>query len=249
MIPTTTNFAGFTFGLGDNQIGAEFMGHSKNDRTRFSAALLSSNDGNVNLPNGHGYDTFVTVSQAFEAGGLGLQRVGAFAYVGRAPTYTSSTAAGTAVADGLGQKSFYRVGFTGMWYVKKFDVTTQYLRGLDNAFLGTSTPSYSPLPAGAHSPTWNAGLVEPHYNVNPQLILVGRYELIRMARQALDSNPANLGDIDAGTVGLRYYPFISSRAGFAFHSEYSVVRQRGVSPILNRDLTSNSAFFGLDFIF
>jgi hypothetical protein len=239
----------FTFGLGDNQFGAELSGHSKNDRTRFTVSMLSSNDGNVNLPNGHGYDTFVTLSQAFEAGGLGVQRVGAFAYVGRAPTYTSSTAGGSAVADGLGQKSFYRVGLNGLWYIKNFDVMTQYLRGLDNAFLGTGTASFNPLPAGAHSPTWNAGLVEPHYNVNPQLILIGRYELIRMARQALDTDPSNFGDIDAGTVGFRYYPFISSRAGFAFHNEFSVVRQRGVSPILGRDLTSSSLFFGLDFIF
>ena len=91
--------------------------------------------------------------------------------------------------------------------------------------------------------------IRDSYNLNPQFILVGRYELIRMSRQALDTNPGNLGDIDAGTVGFRYYPFISSRAGFAFHNEYSVVRQRGVSPLLGRDLTSNSVFFGLDFIF
>lgn len=153
------------------------------------------------------------------------------------------------MADGLGQKSFYRAGFNGLWYFKKFDFMTQFLHGFDNAFLGTGTPSYSSLPLEAHSPSWNAGLIEPHYTVNPQLILIGRYELIRMSRQALDSNPGNLGNIDAGTVGFRYYPFISSRAGFALHTEYSMVRQRGVSPILGRDLTSNSVFFGVDFIF
>jgi hypothetical protein len=245
--PVGENTNLFAFGLGDNQLGAELSGHSKNDHTRFSAALLSSNDGNVSLSNGRGYDTFLTFSQAFEAGSLGLQRVGAFAYIGRAPTF--DTAGGATVANGLGQKSFYRVGFNGLWYIKKFDVMTQYLHGLDNAFLGTATPSYNPLPAGAHSPTWDAGLIEPHYNVNPQFILIGRYELIRMSRQALDTNPGNLGDIDAGTVGFRYYPFISSRAGFAFHNEYSVLRQRGVSPLLGRDLTSNSVFLGLDFIF
>ena len=243
--PVGEDTAMFTFGLGDNQFGAELSGHSKNDYTRFSAALLSSNDGTENLPNGHGYDTFVTLSQAFEAGSLGLQRVGAFAYVGRAPTYTVGGELGT---DGLGQKSFYRAGFNGLWYIKKFDVMTQYLHGLDNALLGTATPSYNPLPAGAHSPTWNAGLIEPHYNLNPQFILIGRYELIRMSRQALDTNAGNLGDIDAGTVGFRYYPFISSRAGFAFHNEFSVVRQRGVSTS-GRDLTSSSVFLGLDFIF
>src|SRR5580658_6931647 len=40
----------FTFGIGDNQDGLEVMGHSANDRTRYSASILSSNDGNPNLP-------------------------------------------------------------------------------------------------------------------------------------------------------------------------------------------------------
>src|SRR6202043_2221669 len=37
--------------IGDNQLGVEWLGHSANDRSRVSAALLSSNDGNVNLTN------------------------------------------------------------------------------------------------------------------------------------------------------------------------------------------------------
>src|SRR5947207_5771405 len=32
------------FGLGDNQLGAELSGHSANDRTRYSVAMLGSND-------------------------------------------------------------------------------------------------------------------------------------------------------------------------------------------------------------
>ena len=238
--------APFTFGLGDNQLGAELSGHSKNDYTRYSVALLTSNDGNVSLPNGHGYDTYLTFSQAFEAGSLGLQRVGAFAYIGRAPTYL---AGGSLGVDGFGQKSFYRAGFYGLWYIKKLDFMTMYTHASDNAFLGTGTASFNPLPTGAHSPIWNGGMIETHYTVNPQFILINRYELIRMSRQALDTNPGNLGDIDAFTVGYRYYPFISSRAGFAFHNEYSVVRQRGVSPLLGKDLTSSSLFLGFDFIF
>ena len=38
--------------MGDNQLGVEVMGHSYNDRTRYSAALLSTNDGQVGLPYG-----------------------------------------------------------------------------------------------------------------------------------------------------------------------------------------------------
>ena len=237
------------FGLGDNQLGAELSGHSKNDYNRYSIALLSSNDGNVGLPNGHGYDTYMTVSTAFDAGSLGLQRVGAFAYIGRAPTYVSQTAGGTATADGLGQKSFYRAGVYGLFYVKKLDFMTMYTHAGDSAFLGTGTPAFADLPAGARGPIWNGGMIETHYTLNPQFILINRYELIRMSRQALATNPGNLGDIDSLTFGYRYYPFISSRAGFAFHNEYAIVRQRGVAPISLTDVTSSSVFIGFDFIF
>ncbi len=237
------------FGLGDNQLGAELSGHSKNDYTRYSISLLSSNDGNVGLPNGHGYDTYMTVSTAFDAGSLGLQRVGAFAYIGRAPTYVSTTAGGTAIADGLGQKSFYRAGLYGLFYIKKLDFMTMYTHAGDSAFLGTGTPAFADLPAGARGPIWNGGMIETHYTLNPQFILINRYELIRMSRQALATNPGNLGDIDSLTFGYRYYPFISSRAGFAFHNEYAIVRQRGVAPISLTDVTSSSVFIGFDFIF
>src|SRR6202040_2470451 len=112
--PVTENGL-YTFGIGDNQLGAEVSGHSRNDYTRYSVALLSSNDGNVGTPNGHGYDTFLTFSQAFQAGSLGLQRVGAFAYIGRAPTYFATQDAGATQIDGLGQKSFYRAGLIGLF--------------------------------------------------------------------------------------------------------------------------------------
>src|SRR5450759_2193345 len=44
----------YGFGIGDNQVGLEYMGHSKDDRTRVSASLLSSQDGQLGLPNGRG---------------------------------------------------------------------------------------------------------------------------------------------------------------------------------------------------
>src|ERR1700689_1587120 len=51
--------------MGDNQLGVEVMGHSYNDRTRYSAALLSSVDGTPGLPYGsNAYSGFFTASQA-----------------------------------------------------------------------------------------------------------------------------------------------------------------------------------------
>jgi hypothetical protein len=253
----------YAFSIGDNQLGVEWLGTSKNDRTRVSAALLSGTDGNPDFQNGIGgaasrkYDAFFAASQAFEVGSLGLQRVGGFAYLGHASTYPQYSSGGTPIdGTGTGNQAFYRAGFIGMWYVKKYDLTTMYFYGHDSVYLGTNTlPNLGSagLPGGAHAPTWNGALFESHYNVNPQLILINRYELIRMSQQALSSNPGNTGNTDALTFGYRYYPFISSRAGFAFHNEYSIVWQRNiqVSPTtgLPIGLTSSSLLVGFDFAF
>jgi hypothetical protein len=250
---------GYTFGIGDNQVGVEWMGHSKDDRTRVSASLLNSNDGNPSFSSnngmsnsltGRGYDGYFAASQAFEVGSLGLQRVGGFAYLGQAPTFPQYTQNGTSI-DGtaIGNKSFYRLGLIGQWYLRKFDVTTIYFHGWDSAFLGSNTPANQPLPTGAQSPTWNGGLFETHYVPNPQLVLINRYEIIRMSRQVFASNPANFGDEDVLTFGYRYYPFISSRAGFAFHNEYAIEWQRGAAPVTGTNLATSSLLVGFDFAF
>jgi hypothetical protein len=143
-----------------------------------------------------------------------------------------------------------------------------YFHGSDSAFLGTNTPANSPLPTGAQAPTWNGGLFETHYTLNPQFILINRYELIRMSRQAAPIIPGSVGvttdpvtfsvtgvpssdfgNLDGLTFGYRYYPFISSRAGFAFHNEFSILRLRKISPVNGTDATSSSALVGFDFAF
>lgn len=250
----------YTFGIGDNQLGVEWLGHSKDDRWRASAALLSDNDGQVNLPTNRGYGGFFTGSYAFQLGGLGLQRIGGFAYAGEAPTYFQYTLNGVGIpGTGIGNKALERYGVLGMWYIKNFDITTIYFRGHDSAWLGTDTPATpgALLPEGAHAPTWNGGLFESHYLFNPQIILINRYELVRMSQQAFGGaatpaytpNPGNLGNADVLTFGVRYYPFISSRAGFAYHGEYSIIWQKGASPVTFTNQTTSSLLFGFDFDF
>jgi hypothetical protein len=260
----------YTFGIGDNQLGLEWMGHSADDRTRVSAALLSASDGTVGLPTSRGYGAFFAASRAFEIGSLGLQRVGGFAFLGQEPTYyeynlttttttpigvdgvTGAPVYGTSTTPyagtGIGNKLIQRYGLLGMWYIKKFDITTIYFHGRDNAYLGTNTPSYMPLPAGANAPSWNGALFESHYMFNPQIILINRFELDRMSQQAFASNPGNLGNANVLTFGARYYPFISSRAGFAYHAEYAIIWQKGASPTFT-PLATSSLLFGFDFDF
>ena len=44
--------SGSAFGLGDNQLGAEFMGHSSDSYTRYSVSLLESTDGEPGIQGG-----------------------------------------------------------------------------------------------------------------------------------------------------------------------------------------------------
>ena len=239
------------FGIGDNQLGAELMGHSQNSYTRYAFSVLSSTDGAPGLPTNRSYDLYGDFSQAFQVPHLGVQRVGAYGYYGHSPTYYLTSGGDPIPGTGLGNRSFSRAGAYGIWYAGKFDFSTVYMHGRDNVLLGTGTPANQSdtLPDGARDPIWNGGFIEVHYTYSPQLILVGRYETIRVSQQALPSVASTTGNTDAWVAGFRYYPIMSSRAGLAYHVEYANVRNSGLSPVTGRDVRSSSVMLGFDFAF
>jgi hypothetical protein len=61
-------------------------------------------------------------------------------------------------------------------------------------------------------------------------------------------NPSNLGNTDMYTFGVRWYPIMTSRAGFAWHNEYSWLRVQGVASN-GTAATSSSLMSGFDFDF
>lgn len=251
--------------MGDNQLGVEVMGHSYNDRTRYSAALLSSTDGNVGLPYGNAYTGFFAASQAFDVGKLGVDRIGAYAMIGEAPTYYLTSGGSPLSGTGIGNKSFHREGFVGQFYFgEHFDLQVVTQHGWDNAWFGQGygdpidvpgAPNNLPgstLPAGSQAPTWNGVLFEPHYVYSPQLIFLGRYETIRMSRQSTPGTASNLGNISTYTLGFRYNPFMTSRAGFAWHNEYNWLHQDGTGPLAGLSTTNvntSEVLTGFDFDF
>src|SRR2546425_1200563 len=105
---------GTNFGLGDNQIGVELMGHSPNSYTRYSVAALTSTDGEPGTGAGSSYDAAFTLSHALDAGSMGVERFGVYAYVGQRPTVFQTTDTGSVILPYTSmRKTFYRVGFTG----------------------------------------------------------------------------------------------------------------------------------------
>jgi len=236
--------------IGDNQLGIEWMGHSKNDRTRISASLVSSNDGTPGLPAGNSYSTFITASQAFNAGYAGgLDRFGAYYYGGSAPTYFLTSGGVPIPGAGRGNAGFHREGVFGLVYVKKLDFQLYYQHGWDSRYFATSTAGNAPLPPGARPAIWNGGFLETHYVFNPQLVAIQRSEFVRMSQQAIPGTPAHQSDLDVYTFGLRWYPIMLSRAGLALHGEYALEHNLGASPLTFTGVNSSSVFLGLDFDF
>jgi len=239
-----------SFGLGDAQLGAELSGHSSNSYTRYSIAVLNSGDGQVDAVS-NSYDIFANFTQGFEIPKLGLQRVGVYGYFGQRPTFSQTSNGVPIPGTGSGNRSFSRTGVYGLWYLGKFDFSTFYLHGADNVFLGNGVSADQPanLPPGAVGPTWNGGFVEAHYTYNPQLILLGKYETVQMSRQANPATRKDFGDVRVWTVGYRWYPFMGTRAGLAWHQEYSRARTIGTAPLTGRDDVTSSFVMGFDFDF
>jgi hypothetical protein len=259
------------------------------DRTRVSASLLSSSDGNVNLSTGaNSYSGFFTFDQGFDTGKLGTQRIGAYAFVGEAATYYPTNSSGGTGAvpipgSGIGNKGFSRVGFYGQFYLgPHFDLNVVTQHGEDNAWFGQgygnaiasdgnggatatcSSPANGPncplnntpgttLPAGSRSPIWNGYTFEARYVYSPQLIFKAVYEAERMQQQATPGTVSSLGNINNYSIGYRYNPFMTSRAGFAYFGEFNLFHQDGTGPVNAAGNTTNvntsELLFGLDFDF
>ena len=246
--PGDTNF--FT-GIGNLQLGVEVSGHSENDYTRYSVAVVNNSNGAAHLPAGQTYNVYANLNHGFELPGLGLQKVGVYGFFGESPTYFQTSNGQPIPGTGTGNRSFYRAGAYGQWYLGKFDFLTFYMHGYDNVFLGNSVAANQPdkLPPGAVGPSWNGGFVEAHYTYNPRLIAIGKYELVRMSRQANPGIPANTGNLDTWTIGYRWYPIMNPRAGLAWTQEYSRILNAGAPTVSGKDDISNSYLMGFDFDF
>jgi len=242
-----------SFGLGDNQLGVEIMGHSPDDYTRYSVSILTSSDGSVNLPTNKSYDTFITGSRGFNVGTIGAQRFGAFTYIGQAPTryLTQTPPAGVPTVipgSGYGNKSFTRTGAYALLSYHALDLVPMYTHATESAFVALGIPSNESLPGGVHSPAWNGRMLELDYTPTLQFVAILRYEDIRNTAQTFTASARNYGDLDTETVGGRFYPFTSSRDGLALCAEYSKAHSIGVSSIQGNQ-TTRSVLMGVDFAF
>jgi hypothetical protein len=249
-----------TFGIGDNQLGLELSGHSINSYTRYSVGVFSATDGEVGLAQGKGFDGAVALSQAFEAGGLGLERIGVFGYSGNRPTMFETLDGEPVPGSGTANKTFYRAGVVGDFFLGNLELLPLWMHASDDVVLATGGVSGVPLPAGARNPTWNTALLEGHYYVGHQFALLGRYETTRMSKQVTPDLASDFGNTNATALGFRWYPIMLARDGLAVHGEYSWSNTIGTAPLSELGsgappldpgtrVRSSSIFLALDFAF
>jgi len=211
-----------TFGFGDNQIGAEFSGHSFNGYTRYSVSLLATDDGDPTIPTGKSMDAMATLSQAWPIGnGLGPARLGVFGYLGHRPTAFETIGGIPIAGTGSANKSFLRLGATAQIWLGNLELIPLVSHAQDDAALGP----------GPDKPTWNNALLEAHYVATPRLMVQGRYELTRMSKQGDPAISKTFGNADALALGFRAYPFMFSRDGMAIHGEFAMTQTTGMAPL------------------
>jgi hypothetical protein len=74
-----------------------------------------------------------------------------------------------------------------------------------------------------------------------------------MQQQATPGTLSSLGNINNYSIGYRYNPFMTSRAGFAYFGEFNLFHQTGTGPVNAAGNTTNvntsELMFGMDFDF
>jgi hypothetical protein len=70
-----------------------------------------------------------------------------------------------------------------------------------------------------------------------------------MSQQSTPGTRSDLGNITTYTVGYRYNPFMTSRAGFAWHNEFNLFHQNGTAPLSGTNINTSEVLAGFDFDF
>ena len=75
--------------------------------------------------------------------------------------------------------------------------------------------------------TFNGGFAEFGWTFTLKNLIFARYDLCKNSQQGVGSNPQDLNDVNAITVGYRHTFQFSNRSEYALHAEYSSLQTVG----------------------
>jgi hypothetical protein len=245
--PTTLD----VFALADHQGEAQLMGHTINSVGifRYAVDLVSNNS-----YGGHDTGFYFHVTQAMMGGGASSgYRGGIFGLYMPMPTTSNGLTPLTAPIDPTASASTggstrpitkYGLDLSGNFLNNQLNVFGVLMRGKDDKDLA--------LVASAQDAEYWGGFVEANYMMNPKLVLIGRYDIIRNTTQADPTINSTSKDQDALTLSARYALAIHNRGEIWVHSELNTTNNKltavdaSLNPVDQRD---NTFFLGLDFAY
>lgn len=216
----------------DNQIGIEATGHFKSG---FKYGLGLVNGNGANPDNNKSKDIYANVSQTFGKGDgqSAGQRIGLFGYYGWQPTkLPGQVLAPTGETDGADNQSFYRLGGTGSFNWRTWNLQLLYMKGMDNKALNSSQPK--------ENYEFTAGLAQLDYAglFNNRLVASVLYNWTNLPsyHQSMQLN--------SYSALLRYYLGSWTAVNVAIHAEFTH-REIGKTDLVK----DNLMVFLLDFAF
>ncbi len=254
----------------ENQYGFELDGHDARSATRYSLALVSAHDdpgssGAFSSPFLYGHvqrsleldNPILPWARLGVLGGIGwwpteFETLGTAAPTGTALGTSAATSSPTPIAGtGRNHKNYYRAGADLSWILgypsTPFFFTVAYMYGRESAGLAAGTDPTGTIDLSTQDNSFHGGFAELDWAPTINFVLFARYDGVRYATAP--------GDVDAGTLGVRYYLALGPRASMAVHAEVHADRNRGFDPVAGGpswnggDVNVQSALLGLDFAY
>ncbi len=233
-----------TYDMGENQWGMEYMGHDRGSVNRVAVSVFNVQNSIPSqnfwsVPGGYFHATHEWV---FDGGGpVSAVKLGVFGSYTTWPT-TFLTADGTPIEGGGLEPSTKFGGEGQIWFGPRatpFHLIFVFAHGEDNQLL---------IPGATRNGTFNGGYGEFGWTWTLKDIVFARYDLCKNSQQGVVTNPQNLNDVNAVTVGYRHTFQFSNRSEYALHAEYSSLQTIGAG-VDGLNTRTNQYLVGIDFAY
>jgi hypothetical protein len=228
------------FDMGGNNLGVEFMGHSRGSRTRYSVSVFNvtgspEKDSKFNTPGVSGHATH---EFSLDQGPLSAIEVGGFASYASWPV---GVPGGNATTTERKASTKYG-GELHAWFAPDalpVHAVVTLLQGRDDRAL---------VPGGVRDGVFNGGFLEVIANPKLPVVVFGRFDFVRNQRQPLAAHARDFNDQTAYSVGVKHTFEYTTRAEYAVALNYSLIQTRqGASD--GSDLRHHSVWAGIIFAF
>jgi hypothetical protein len=234
------------FDMGGNNLGVEFMGHSRGSRSRYSVSVFNvtgspEKDTRFNTPGVYGH---VTHTFSISQGPFSAIEIGGFGSYASWPVGLPAAAGSTSASAGLTSRkaSTKYGGEVHGWFgsdALPVHAIVTLLQGRDDKAL---------IPGGVRDGVFNGGFLEVIANPKLPVVVFGRFDFVRNQDQALPARARDFNNQTAYSVGVKHTFEYTTRAEYALVVNYSLSQIKQGAPD-GSNLTHHSLWTGIMFAF